>query len=614
VTTLEAAPWLRLSRESGEIGANGNVDLRLSAVGLAPGTYTTRLRVDAVGTVNPGFTVLLTFTVTPRAITGVRYRFDRIMGNAPTSTPLQENVPAAQASALNTRAAARDAQGNIYVMIERRLRRIDANGRITTIAGDGTEGETADGTPALQAKFRFIDDLAVGRDGTVYLREGIGALVYALKDGMVRVAISRNSNVLSSFSSLRGMCTSPSGNVYVHEGSRIIRLDSARPPEQVSGFGNFSNAAGASLFDCAAESDNSWVLSDTLGNRVFRWSSAGLTLLAGTRIAGLSGDGGPGAQAQVSSPAELVVDMEGNVIFSDRGNRRLRLIRPDGRIFTLTGRQSSFGLTTGLVAATEFTNITSLALEPNGGLLVTTISSLDRFTRLPFGTPVLQTGSVVNGASQLAALSPGSLVTVYGVDLALETRAANFSPLALALGGAEILLNGQPIPIVFASQGQVNAQIPPAAAPGAAKIRARVDGKQSAEIDVQILPAAPGIFVYGANRAVAQNQDGAINGEASPEAVGNFAVLYFTGIGATDDPVAAGALAPSSPLARAANPAELRVGESVANVLFVGLSPGFIGLGQVNFQVPEMDPGSYPITLRIAGQVSNAPLFAVKAP
>jgi uncharacterized protein (TIGR03437 family) len=141
-----------------------------------------------------------------------------------------------------------------------------------------------------------------------------------------------------------------------------------------------------------------------------------------------------------------------------------------------------------------------------------------------------------------------------------------------------------------------------------------VDGKLSAEIDVMIAAAGPGIFVYGNNRAVAQNQDGAINGEASPEAPRRYAVLYVTGIGATDNAVAAGALSPANPLARATLPFELRIGEAIANVIFVGLTPGFIGLGQVNFEVPELSPGDYPITLRIAGILSNAPLFAVGQP
>lgn len=610
---VEPAPWLTLGTATGDVGFTTSITLRLSAAALEPGAHTARVRVEVDGTRNLSFVATVVFQVTPKAVTGVRYRFERLMGSAPSTTAVQENVLASLQSAQNSRAVARDTQGNVYVMIDRRLRKIDTNGRITTVAGTGTDGVTADGTPAMQAQFRFIENVVVGRDGTIFLRESIGVRLYGIKDGVVRVVLTESSPVVSRAAALRSMCQSPSGSVYVNDGSRIIRVDAGREPEVVSGYSNFTTSLGAALFDCAAESDSSWLLSDPLSHRIFRWNQTGLNVVAGTRTESYSGDGGQAREADLDSPRKMAVDSEGNIVFNDSGNTRMRLIRPDGRIFTISG--SSFvgsELQGGNVATANFSP-TDISAEPNGNLLVSTFAGVFRFVRQPFGTPVLQSNSVVNGASQLAPVSPGALITIYGAELSLETRAASFAPLVTALAGAEILVNGQPIPIVFASPGQVNAQLPPTIAAGPAKLRSRVDGKQSAEIDIQIRAASPGIFIYGNNRAVAQNQDGVINGVDNGEAPGRFAVLYVTGIGATDNPVAAGVLSPANPLARAVGAVELRVGDRVANVLFTGLTPGFVGLGQVNFEVPDLDAGDYPIVLQIAGQASNAPLFRVAA-
>ncbi len=598
---LDAPPWLTLASSTGNLTNTSNLGFRVDASTLAPGVYTARARLESPAAPNASVTVTLNVTVVPRALTGVSYRYQSL------ATRLS-----------NTRAVARDAQGNVYTMTDRRLRRLAADGTLTVLAGDGTQGETPDNTPAAQAKFAFVDFIAVARDGTIYLGEGIATKIYALKDGIVRVVLDSTSPAAYRLQSVRGMCVSPSGTVYASDASRIIKLEPGRTPEVAAAFGNFTAAAGASLFDMAAESDNSWLFTDPITNRIFRWNSAGLTTVAGNRVQGFSGDGGPAVQASLNFPGAIAIDTENNIVFWDNGNARLRVIRPDGRIFSVSGGRNapnfSTGAATGSLADTGFSGLNSLAAEPNGDLLTADLATIYRFSRQPFPTPTLQPGSAVNSASNQPALSPGALITVYGANLALATRAANFAPLLTNLAGAEILLNGQPLPIVFASPGQVNAQIPPAFPPGSAKLRARVDAKLSAEIDVTVSPAAPGIFVYGNNRAVAQNQDGGINGESTPELPGRYAVLYLTGIGPTDNAVAPGAPSPASPLARATLPFELRLGDTVANAIFLGLTPGFIGLGQANFEVPNLEPGDYPITVTINGVRSNAPLFTIAAP
>ncbi len=613
---VDGPPWLRIPTPEGTLSGGRDLNLSVDATSLVPGQYTARIRIESTATANASVTGTLLLTVTPRAATGVRFRYDLVAGTRSNPQSFAENVSALTQSLSLTRAMTRDADGNIYVMVENRLRRINRNGVIQTIAGDGTRGETADNTPALQAKFGFPDFLAVARDGTVYVAESSGSRVYAIKDGIVRVILNSNSPGNIRLSTVRGMATSPAGTVFVCDAGKILRLTPGQTPEVVSGFSNFLQQVRGQVFDMAAESENSFLLSDSSTARIYRWNSSGLNVIAGTGVEGYSGDGGPAVEARIDRPGTIARDADGNIFFEDASNRVIRVIRPDGRIFSITSPSGGFAFSnpSGEAADSSFLSIVRVEAEPNGSLVVATSSEVYRFTRLPFNAPQLQSGAVVNAASNMPSLSPGALATVYGANLSLETRAANFAPLPTVLGGAEVFINGRAVPVVFASPGQVNFQIPSNLAPGRARLEARVDGQTSTAIDIQITAASPGIFVYGSNRAVAQNQDGAVNGESTPEAPGRFAVLYFTGVGPLDNPVADGALSPASPLSRAANPFEVRLGGQMANVLFVGLSPGFVGLGQANFQVPSLPPGDYPLVLTIGGVASNAPLFRVGEP
>jgi uncharacterized protein (TIGR03437 family) len=611
--------WLQLGAASGML--NAPMTLRFDASALVPGTYSATVRIDSSATVNPSTTLRIGLLVTPRAATGVRYSYEHLSGGtANREKPISENAPAADQPLTNVTGMARDQQGNIFLLVDRRIRRIDTTGRIQTIAGSGQQGETADNTPAAQARFGFPVGLSVAADGTVYVAETSPPRVYALREGVVRVVADPSSVFYpptnrNDLGSLRGICATPQGTVYAHDGRVLLRMRGVQKAEVAAIMSNFTTGVtGNFLDDCLAESDSVFLFSIRSNNRIYRLANGRLTVFAGTGLAGLTGDGGPATAAVLSAPSALGQDGEGNVIFADSANNRLRLIRPDGRIFTISGGAGSrlaISTRTGMVGDARFTSIESIVPGPDNTLLVADFSTLYRFTRLPFNTPAIRSGAAVNGASFRPVVSPGSLMTLYGTDLALATQSAAFSPLPTVLAGAEVLVNGQAIPITFASPGQVNAQIPPGTTTGTAKLRARVDGKTSAEIDLQVAAAAPGIFVYGDNRAVAQNQDNSINGPDAPEAPGRYAVLYLTGIGVTDTQVAAGAPSPADPLARPRGAVELRVGNRDVSVLFCGLTPGFIGLAQVNFQVPDLEPGDYPVVVKVDGSESNAPLFRI---
>jgi len=232
----------------------------------------------------------------------------------------------------------------------------------------------------------------------------------------------------------------------------------------------------------------------------------------------------------------------------------------------------------------------------------------------PTALPEINYGGVVNGASGGSVISPGSYASIYGALLAPTTASASLTPLPTTLGNATVLVNGVPAPAYYVSPLQVNFQVPFATATaGLATVSISSNGLPSSIAWVQVKPAAPGILVYGNNHAVAQNQDFSLNSSAAPIAPGSYLTVYLTGIGPLDNTPPDGAAAPSSPLANATLPHSAFIGGLPATVSFLGLAPGFVGLGQANILVPNASPGERPMAITIGGVASNSVLVSISA-
>jgi uncharacterized protein (TIGR03437 family) len=178
------------------------------------------------------------------------------------------------------------------------------------------------------------------------------------------------------------------------------------------------------------------------------------------------------------------------------------------------------------------------------------------------------------------------------------------------MGGARITINGFAVPLYYVSPTQINGQIPYEVAAGTATMNITVGGA-SASITFQVAAASPGILIYGANRAVAVNPDGSVNGPGAPARVGDILVLYLSGIGIPKPAVITGAAAPSNPLAEVNYTYSITVGGLPAEVFYLGQTPGYPSLAQANFRVPALAPGDYLIVVTVNGVVSNAVLLAV---
>jgi len=241
--------------------------------------------------------------------------------------------------------------------------------------------------------------------------------------------------------------------------------------------------------------------------------------------------------------------------------------------------------------------------------------------------PALNSGGIVNGASFApgVAVAPGAIVAVFGRNLARGANSASRVPLDTTLGGAALNIGGHDAPLFFSSDGQINAQLPFELTPNArhsavVKTRLEATGSETFAVPETITVAAsqPGIFTtnqQGTGQGAIRDTQGRLVDTAAPAAAGEIVQVYCTGLGTTQPAIASGQAAPSAePLARATLPVTATVGGKSAVVHFAGLAPGFVGLYQVNVQIPDgITPGSaVPLVLAQNGVPSNTVTLAIK--
>ncbi|MBI2686161.1 MAG: hypothetical protein HYX27_07585 [Acidobacteria bacterium] len=237
------------------------------------------------------------------------------------------------------------------------------------------------------------------------------------------------------------------------------------------------------------------------------------------------------------------------------------------------------------------------------------------------GAPLLTAGGVVHAASfaSQVPIAPGSLITLYGTRLADATGQAPRVPLPTSLNGTEVRLGDRPLPLLYTSDGQLNAQVPYDVP---VDTQHQISVKRGDTIAVPetltVATAQPGIFTQsqtGSGQGAIVKQDGVTPAEPGKAvARGEAVVIYCSGLGPVNPAVEAGRAAPSSPLSRVVNPVTVVIGGREAQVLFAGLAPGFSGLYQVNAIVPAnaATGDAVEVTVETAGQRSRPVTISVR--
>jgi uncharacterized protein (TIGR03437 family) len=239
-----------------------------------------------------------------------------------------------------------------------------------------------------------------------------------------------------------------------------------------------------------------------------------------------------------------------------------------------------------------------------------------------------QLSSIVSGASFASGvpIAPGAIVSLFGGQLADASGEGSGLPLATTLKGATVVIAGEPAPLFYASSGQLNAAIPFDVTPNTSQqVLVTRDATISVPISVDVAPAQPAVFLNPqlnapnqgsifAVRSTSSGQTSFLAGPATPATAGDTLVIYCAGLGDVDQAIAPGAAAPSAHPAKTIDQPQVTIGGKVSSVAFSGLTPGLVGVYQINAVVPSgVTAGDQtPLVINISGQVSPAVTIAVK--
>lgn len=267
-------------------------------------------------------------------------------------------------------------------------------------------------------------------------------------------------------------------------------------------------------------------------------------------------------------------------------------------------------LATTFFSSTQLAAAVSAALIAIAGTVNITVSDGDAVSSPALFPVQLSTEPTITAIANAGSYSPsfasGTLISIFGANLAGAEATPGNTPLPTSLGGVTVTINGVPAPLLYVGPSQINAQIPFEVAVGAASLEVDSGSGQTDPVPMTIAATAPGVLQDAQHHAVAQNAaDYSLNSTARPAQAGTYLVVYLTGQGLLDNPVASGAAASDTPLSRPLAPVSATIAGQPAAVVFAGLTPGLVGVCQVDLLVPSVPAGEQPLIITVGGVAAN---------
>lgn len=245
-----------------------------------------------------------------------------------------------------------DAAGNLYIADNgnSRICKVNTSGILTTIAGNGTSGSSGDGGPATAALLRNPYDLDIDGSGNIYIADrnnnkirkidATGIISTIAGTGTTGYTGDAGAATAATISGPLSVCVDPTGSVYVADyGNHVVRkistsgIMSTFAGTGVSGgLGDGAPATAAQLAGvCNLKADGSgniYLAEDATGNMVRVINTAGIIdRFAGVPgMSGFGGEGGPAIVAKFYNVRGVAIDPAGNVFISDAGNSRIRRV------------------------------------------------------------------------------------------------------------------------------------------------------------------------------------------------------------------------------------------------------------------------------------------------
>ncbi len=574
-----------------------------------------------------------------------------------------EGGPATAARLSSPSGVAVDGLGNLYIADsgDARIRKVDAAGRISTVAGTGTQGYSCDNGEATAVRLSWPFSVAVDGSGNLYIADTSNNCIRKV-DAAGRISTVAGTGTpgyngdggpatTAQLNGPLGVAVDGLGNLYIADSgnSRLRKVDATGIISTVAGTGtpgyngDGGPAATAQLYwpySVATDGSGNLYTADSGNARIRKVDAAGIiSTAAGTGTLGYSGDGGPATTAQLNAPHGVTADGSGNLYIADSGNSRLRKVDAAGIISTIAGTGTpGYSGDGGPATAARLSSLHDVAVDNSDNIYIADAFNhrIRRLTPAPAAMPRISAGGVVlaTGSPLVNRISPNALISVFGQDFAPQGTLALIPSLDAAgrvaanLAGACLEIDGKRAPLFAATPNQINAQAPHDLTPGEAQAAVVRDCGAGAELrgpetPVEIGAVSPAFFTVlndpdGRNPLVAQHVGSpalagapSLGAEFTPAQPGELVTLFGTGFGAVEPPLATGQIPGAA--ANLANAVAFTVGGIAVppeDVLYAGASPCCAGLYQFTLRLPaDIPDGDAPIAATVNGVSTPAGPF-----
>lgn len=456
-----------------------------------------------------------------------------------------------------------------------------------------------------------IDYQGIGRIMTLDLNSGIGTQLPSF--GIFNNTINVNSAMVASPNGSSIFVVEADGNVLLYDANANTFTVSRQDVSALSGayaasaYGQY--VVGNSLLDSSLVQTTQFGSgSSTTSGFAFLNQSGFLTSVAIPSSSGASSSTGTGSGTSSSSGSGSTLTSTPTQYTSIPG-----MIQN----IDLSNSTPAVGLATPMVeaplistTAAAFTR-TVAPLYSQNGIVNLTVSG---FTVLPWNfaasvaPPLIQ--SIVNAADGTSNIAPGGLISLFGQQLSPVNLASSEIPVPTALADSCLTVNGQPVPMLFVSPTQINAQMP-FQATGDVTMILHTPGGVSDNYNTTVVPSAPSVFlasIQGVGSGVPtilRNDNNEIVTASNPIHKNDVLIIYLTGLGITSPAVPTGLPGPTNPLASAVVLPEVTLGGDNVSVMFAGMAPGEVGVYQINAKVPPSVPSGLSVPLVISQGGAN---------
>ncbi len=207
------------------------------------------------------------------------------------------------------------------------------------------------------------------------------------------------------------------------------------------------------------------------------------------------------------------------------------------------------------------------------------------------------------GATPDGTMAPGSIISIYGTNLAPTLQIGSTNPLPQSLGDITVTIGNYILPLLFVSPAQINAQLPSELVDGNYTLLVHQTGQSDVTGQLTVSRDAPGVFTQSNAQnmplVLALHQDGTVVTFDSPAIHGETISIYGTGFGPYLPTVVDGFFVPAAPAARVADPVTLNVGAITKTPDFAGAAPGMVGMTLVQMKITDDLPTGTSVNLSV---------------